>query len=314
MDYLRSCYRSSMRLYPDRPDILTAGRWYFCPDGAKDIPYNHRFASSVWDPGGFDPPTDLGEVLPRGPWTNGVAPSWATGQHFCGARDVWERGLPYADRPGLLLDAQGRPQCCAAPREPQWNAGVTFDGRYTAWRSLQVWAALSFSTARPPTAAVLLAHLGLTFDAGRDDLFSGLSSNGQITLTAAGDNSMAWFDDGYDTDGYLAGTGSDTFATMPTDGVYLVGVELRVFGVGPAVGVQFLQLQLQVLGGSEFAGDIRVLADGTSFTELSLFAARELVFTAGDQVVTSVTYTSLSGSDSTIVTGHIFIDRRGPIP
>lgn len=112
MDQLRSCYRSQMRLYADRPDILTWGRWYRCPPGAIDAPAS-VFYSRRWDdlPYGDAP---LGEVYQRYyQWTNGKADPRLTGQHYCGST-AWTQGILYADRPGLVLDATGVPLCCSA--------------------------------------------------------------------------------------------------------------------------------------------------------------------------------------------------------
>jgi len=111
MDFIRSCYASSMRLYPDRPDVLTAGSWHFCAPGAIPVPYCHAFTSSVWD---YDQTqvAQLGEQKPRGAWSRGNQLPQFQGRHFCGSIDAWRNGIPYADRPGLALDAQGVPLCC----------------------------------------------------------------------------------------------------------------------------------------------------------------------------------------------------------
>lgn len=112
MDYIRSCYKSSMRLYSDRPDVLTTGRWYFSPEGAKVIPFQHKFGSSSWLPNGRDDSVPLGEVGARGAWTNGICPPQFDGSHFCGERSAWQNGILYADRPGLAADPFGFPLCC----------------------------------------------------------------------------------------------------------------------------------------------------------------------------------------------------------
>jgi len=111
MDYVRSCYRSSMRLYPDRPDVLVPGRWRRCRPGASAIPFLHSFGSQVWDyTRDFD--VSLGEVRGLGAWVNGAGLPQFQGQHFCGGADAWLHGIPYADRPGLDLDDAGVPLCC----------------------------------------------------------------------------------------------------------------------------------------------------------------------------------------------------------
>lgn len=131
MDWVRSCYTSSMRLFRDRPDVLIPGRWQFCPPGAKAIPYLHPWASSNWDwehryP--LDPP--LGEVT-HGSWFKGNTNPRYTGQNWCGTREVWENGAPYAARGTPAVDLDGVPFCCATrPAPPGGDAddGVTVQG------------------------------------------------------------------------------------------------------------------------------------------------------------------------------------------
>lgn len=126
MDYLRSCYRSQMRLYPDRPDILTWGRWHFSPAGAIVAPPS-VFFSRRWDDTivGDDA---LGEVQQRYyRYYIGAANPRLTGRHYCGSDSVWVSGIPYAARPGLELDASGTPLCCSPlPAAP---GGVRIGGR-----------------------------------------------------------------------------------------------------------------------------------------------------------------------------------------
>lgn len=163
MDYIRSCYKSNMRLYSDRPDVLTPGRWYFSPEGAKVIPFQHKFGSSSWLPNGRDDSVPLGEVGARGAWTNGRCPPQFDGTHFCGQQSAWQNGILYADRPGLPADPFGFPLCCksasagggflafngqvaeppavnyfsgAVAYDATWirpgdQAGLAFDGQYT---------------------------------------------------------------------------------------------------------------------------------------------------------------------------------------
>lgn len=115
MDVLRSCYKSNMRLYHDRPDILTPGRWYFCPPGAKLLPLKHAFASQRWDTK-FDlgdPP--IGEVRGSLGWFSGARKPGLTGLHYCGSPEAWLNGIAYAARPGLEIGPLGIPPCCHPP-------------------------------------------------------------------------------------------------------------------------------------------------------------------------------------------------------
>jgi len=101
-----------MRLFRDRPDVLTEGQWYFCPDGAVSVPFPHSFGSRVWDPDSYkdvDPP--LGEVGPQGPLVDGIPNPRLTGAHFCGAPEVWRNGVPFGTPP-LPVWPDGIPICC----------------------------------------------------------------------------------------------------------------------------------------------------------------------------------------------------------
>jgi hypothetical protein len=117
MDYLRSCYYSYMRLYPDRPDVLTYGRWRRCPPGAIDTPTSVFFARRNDLDDTADRP--LGEVYQRSyRYSRGESDPRLNGQHYCGSPSVWLSGILYDSRPGLVLDASGVPLCCQAGPPP----------------------------------------------------------------------------------------------------------------------------------------------------------------------------------------------------
>ncbi len=123
MDYLRVCYRSLMRLYPDRPDVLTLGQWHFCPEGAQVVPYQHMFGSRSWDPNYEKGVGPVGEVRRYGKFARGETPPQFDGKHLCGTPSAWLGGIPFADRPGLQLDPYGYPMCCASTWKPTYTAG-----------------------------------------------------------------------------------------------------------------------------------------------------------------------------------------------
>jgi hypothetical protein len=102
-----------MRLYSDRPDILTWGAWHWSPPGAITVPPTVFFARRNALQDEEDRP--LGEVYAASyPYTKGRPEPRLTGQHYCGT-SAWTEGIPYASRPGLALDASGVPLCCSAP-------------------------------------------------------------------------------------------------------------------------------------------------------------------------------------------------------
>ena len=113
---MRSGYRSQMRLYSDRPDVLTWGHWRRCPPGAHMAPPSWFFSRREYLQ--FTDEIALGEVYrTRYPYTRGATDPRLTGQHYCGTT-AWTQGITYAERPGLALDITGMPTCCQA-RPPQ---------------------------------------------------------------------------------------------------------------------------------------------------------------------------------------------------
>lgn len=122
MDYLRSCYRASMRPYGDRPDIVIPGRWRFCPEDADVVPYAHPFGSHIWeadDPPPFAP--EVGEAEGPYPYSAGEVQPSAGGELLCGTREDWEGTAPYDPaRVGAgQTHPEGLPNCCLGlPPEP----------------------------------------------------------------------------------------------------------------------------------------------------------------------------------------------------
>lgn len=74
MEWLRSCYRSSRRLFNDRPDVITTGAYYRSRPEAPFLPYPHYLGSLNWVRNTeFFVTGPLGELAePVGEWTSGV--------------------------------------------------------------------------------------------------------------------------------------------------------------------------------------------------------------------------------------------------
>jgi hypothetical protein len=195
MDYLRSTYSSKMRLYNDRPDVEVEGAWFFCQPGAKVLPIAHVFASQNWTPEGVHTDPPLGEVAGPRKWTNGIPDTRFTGQHFCGSPEVWLHGIPFAERPGLVLEPDGTPACCKAPRAIR---------RETSGGDLAIDATAQgdnvFSGAKARSNNLLPLSLGLV----------------NVTFS-----SVLW-----DTDAYFDLDANPILMTPPRDGVYAMGVEV----------------------------------------------------------------------------------------
>lgn len=116
MDYLRSCYRSEMRPYPDRPDVKVKGRWKFCLPDAKPVPFLHSFGSSVWDKTGQEISPLPGEIPGSLGYSKAKAKPGETGQKVCGNAELWLNGSAFSTAGKVQKNADGIPLCCNPPK------------------------------------------------------------------------------------------------------------------------------------------------------------------------------------------------------
>jgi hypothetical protein len=122
MDELQFLYRSYMRPFKDRPDVLLPGRWRWCAEGAVRVPFAHRFTSSLLLPDDVKGMQVVGEVFDKFiPVADDPIPRY-TGQTPCGSLDAWQNGILYADRGTPVLDWDGVPACCGARPAPPGGA------------------------------------------------------------------------------------------------------------------------------------------------------------------------------------------------
>lgn len=109
VEYLRSCYRTQVRFFKDRPDILTPIIWYFT-DRTDWIAWPHKFGSHNWDEYHPVDGCPVGEVGGNGTYSNGKRPPEAVdGPHPCGTPQQWAEGA-------LFADAQVNPCQCGGPQ------------------------------------------------------------------------------------------------------------------------------------------------------------------------------------------------------
>jgi len=127
MDLLRSCYRSKMRLFRDRLDVLVDGSWHWCGPLAKPVPFPHSFTSQQWrdDPGAWD--DGLGEASGRGEWVPGTTDPRLCGLGVCGDADHWLNGGWWAERGTPPNGARGVPDCCPPNPGPVPGRGYVWD-------------------------------------------------------------------------------------------------------------------------------------------------------------------------------------------
>lgn len=110
MDWVRSCYATRARLYPDSDDAVTM-TWFFAAKNAKLFPHYHRFGSGNWASGN-EPWEGPGEVQGASRrYFKGARPSAKLGREFHGPLAGFQGGLAQADAVGLPLGLDGSPVC-----------------------------------------------------------------------------------------------------------------------------------------------------------------------------------------------------------
>lgn len=72
VDFLRSCYSSTWKLFKGRPEVTTRGYYYFSPPGTPHCPVPHNLGSRIWTSDEREPEPNLGEVT-------SAAQSWRDG-------------------------------------------------------------------------------------------------------------------------------------------------------------------------------------------------------------------------------------------
>lgn len=114
---LRFAYTRPMRLWADRPDILTPVRWYRAAKGAKQLPFPTAFGSRIWDRKD-DPPAGVGEVTDSPlQWQGGRDVLGYKGQGPpCGAAAAWLGLTVLGVNPAFDTDGRGGSTCCGEGR------------------------------------------------------------------------------------------------------------------------------------------------------------------------------------------------------
>jgi len=130
---LRSCYRTQMRFYPNRPDVLTDVVWSRVPDGTPFVPFFNPFGSAIWDDPHEALDTSLGEVWQTPiSWYNGRPVATWPAAMPCGSAADWADGITYPPSPLQPIPPGYVPTCCTStppPPDPcsamSWEFNVT---------------------------------------------------------------------------------------------------------------------------------------------------------------------------------------------
>lgn len=112
VDLVRSCYKTKMRFFRDRPDIETEVEWFFTEPGAKFLPFRTAFNSANWWADKTIAPL-LGEISGAArPWRSGQPPAPYAGQSPCGSAEQFLHGDAVPPSPPVERLANGMPVCC----------------------------------------------------------------------------------------------------------------------------------------------------------------------------------------------------------
>lgn len=111
---LRSCYETTCRFYPDRPDVLTRIVWSFVDDGTPFLPYDNVFTARTWYDNFPVAWPKLGEVEGAArTYSNGAAIGLPNAIRVCGDGTRFVNGVPYALAGTSPYTWAGQLLCCA---------------------------------------------------------------------------------------------------------------------------------------------------------------------------------------------------------
>lgn len=128
VEWLRSCYSSSKRLFRDQPTKLAFGRYYF-NDKAPHYGGLHYFGSNNWQRGEMDDDPPLGEPIDASrKWYNGRAPERLPLPKIIGSPSCLADGetFPVAPPAPVLIDGIDS-RCFLSPAAEIFNALCALD-------------------------------------------------------------------------------------------------------------------------------------------------------------------------------------------
>jgi hypothetical protein len=108
---IRSCYKTFMRFYRDRPDLLTEVQWYFVPNDRAALPFAYSFGSQIYDRK-ILAEANVGEVYNPHPYRKGNPPYPVPTVGLCGTPQQWRDGALSTDPLPPLQPGGNVPICC----------------------------------------------------------------------------------------------------------------------------------------------------------------------------------------------------------
>jgi hypothetical protein len=112
MDWVRRGYRTKMRLWADKPDLVEV-RWFRAPKGAKFFPGPHAFTSRQLYPIEYkDDEFPVGEVPGKTAYDDGQNVSGYVGTNFCGRVEAFLLGGVTGVDQGIPTGPGGAAACC----------------------------------------------------------------------------------------------------------------------------------------------------------------------------------------------------------
>jgi hypothetical protein len=118
VDLLRSCYSADVR-FEEGKSQTSRVTWFFVDDSTAFLPVSCAYSSLNWvdDQDKPDDGESVGEIQGTRKYSKGEAPTWATGQQYCGTADQWAGNYVYGQGE-MIFNQDGSPVCCGAPQIP----------------------------------------------------------------------------------------------------------------------------------------------------------------------------------------------------
>lgn len=186
VEWVRSSFRSYWRLFRDRPEVLTPGRYVFAPKNTPCCPFPTFLGSRDWTSDERDPWPELGEWEGARTWDSGRYDDVWPSAIIVGTRECIENGEttypPSTDRDFIA----GFDRLCFRKPEPEARAVATVDiaDRGTQLTFARIQTELYLDAAQ--AGADLLSFLGPPYVVSSVANDAGSNVPGSLIATAPG--------------------------------------------------------------------------------------------------------------------------------